>query len=114
MKVATKNNSDSPDPHESMVIIYNTSLLSKLNKLMMKMCNPLFGSKRTVHMDKFYTSPTVLILLLNQKWFAQGTVWNNHRMVPASIIYTKTEAEKAGKGALKWAVNLLPGIFAFG
>jgi hypothetical protein len=63
MKVATNNNSDSPDPHASMGTIYNTSLLSKLNKLVMEMCKPLFGSKRTVSMDNLYTSPTVLILL---------------------------------------------------
>jgi hypothetical protein len=114
MKVTTKKNSDSPDPHESMATIYNTSLLSKLNKLVMEMCKPLFGSRRTVNMDNFYTSPEVLILLLNQKVFAWGTVRKNHRMVPECIIYTTTEAEKAGRGALKWAVNLLAGIYAFG
>jgi hypothetical protein len=57
MKVAPKNNIDSPDPHESMGAIYNTSLLSKLNKLVMEMCKQLFGSKRTVNMDNFYTPP---------------------------------------------------------
>jgi hypothetical protein len=70
MKVATKNNSDIPDPRESMATIYNTSLLSKLNKLVMEMCKPLFGSKRTFNMDNFYTSHAVLILLLNQNVFA--------------------------------------------
>jgi hypothetical protein len=35
-------------------------------------------------------------------------------MVPGNIVYTNTEAEKAGRGTLKWAVNLLAGIFAFG
>jgi hypothetical protein len=35
-------------------------------------------------------------------------------MVPECIIYAKTEAEKAGRGALKWALNLLAGIYAFG
>jgi hypothetical protein len=114
MKVATKNNSDSPDPHESMGTIYNTSLLFKVNKLVMEMCKPLFGSKRAVNMDNFYTPPTVLIPLLNQNVFSQGTVRKNRRMVPASIVYTKAEAEKSGRGALKWAVNLLAGIFAFG
>jgi hypothetical protein len=62
MKVATKNNSNIPDPHESMVTIYNMSLLSKLNKLVMEMCKPLFGSKRIMNMDNFYTSPAVLIV----------------------------------------------------
>jgi hypothetical protein len=38
----------------------------------------------------------------------------NWRMVPQCIIYTNTEAEKAERGALKWAVNLLAGMFAFG
>jgi hypothetical protein len=114
MKVATKNNSDSPDPHNSMATIYNMSLLSKLNKLVMEMCKPLFGSKRTVNMDNFYTSPAVLILLLHQKGFSPGTFRKNHHMVPECIIYTKTEAEKAGRGTLKWAVNLLTGIYAFG
>jgi hypothetical protein len=114
MKVTTKNNNDIPDPHESMGTIYNTSLLSKLNKLVMEMCKPLFGSKRTVNMDNFYTPPTALIILLKHKVFARGTVRKNLRMVPESIIFTKTEAEKAGRGALKWAVNLPAGIFAFG
>jgi hypothetical protein len=114
MKVATKNNSDSPDHHESMATIYNTSSLSKLNKLVMEMCKPLFGSKRTVNMDNFYTSHAVLILLLNQKVFARRTVRKNYHMVPECIIYTKTEVEKAGRGTLKWAVNLLAGIYAFG
>jgi hypothetical protein len=59
-------------------------------------------------------SHAVLILLVNQKVFARGTVINNRRMVPECIIYTKTKAEKAGRGALKWAVNLLAGIYAFG
>jgi hypothetical protein len=114
MKVATKNNSDSPDPHESMATIYNTSLLSKLSKLVIEMCKPLFGSKRTVNMDNFYTSPAVLILLLNQFFFNRGTVRKNRHMVQECIIYTKTEAGKAGGGALKWAVNLLAGIYALG
>jgi hypothetical protein len=114
MKVATKNNSDIPDPHESMATIYNTSLLSKMNKLLMEMYKPLFGSKRKVNMENFYTSPAVLILLPNQKVFARRNFINNHRMVPECIIYTKTEADKAGRGALKWAVNLLSGIYAFG
>jgi hypothetical protein len=97
-----------------MATIYNTSLLSKLNNLVMEMCKPLFGPKRTVNIDNFYTLPAVLILLLNQKVFARGTVRKNRRMVPECIIYTKTEAEKAGRGALKWAVNLLAGIYALG
>jgi hypothetical protein len=113
MKVATKSNRDSPDPHKSMAKIYNTSLLSKLNKLVMEMCKPLFGSKRTVKMDNFYTPPAVLILLLNQKLFARGTVRKNRRMVLECIIYTKTEAKKARHSALKWPVNLLAGIYAF-
>jgi hypothetical protein len=35
-------------------------------------------------------------------------------MVPECIIYMKTESVKAGRSALKWAVNLLAGIYAFG
>jgi hypothetical protein len=77
MKVATNKNSDSPDPHESMGVIYNTSLLSKLIKLVMEICKPVFGSKRNVNMDNFFTPPAVFILLLNQKVFARGTVWKN-------------------------------------
>jgi hypothetical protein len=51
-----------------MGTIYNTLLLSKLNKLMREMCKPLFGWKSTVIVDNFYTPfPAVLILLLNQK-----------------------------------------------
>jgi hypothetical protein len=65
-------------------------------------------------MDYFYTPPEVLILLLNQKLFSRGTVQKNRCMVHASIIYTKTEAEKVGRGTLRWAVNLLAGIVAFG
>jgi hypothetical protein len=57
MKVVIKNNSDSPDPHKLMGTICNTLLLSKLNKPVMEMCRPLFGSKRTVNMDNFYTPP---------------------------------------------------------
>jgi hypothetical protein len=114
MQVATKNNSDSPYPHKSMATLYKTALLSKLNKLVMEMCKPLFGSKRTVHIDNFYTLPAVLMLLLNQKVFARGTAIKNRRMVSECIIYTKTEAEKAGRGALKCTVNLLAGIYAFG
>jgi hypothetical protein len=110
MKVATKKNSDSPDSHESMAIIFNTSLLSKLNKPVMEICKPLFGSKRALNIDNFYTSPAVSILLLNQNVFAGGTVRKNRRMVPECII----EAEKAGHGAIKWAVNLLAGIYDFG
>jgi hypothetical protein len=86
MKVATKNNSDSPYPHESMATIFNTSLLSKFNKLVMEMCKPLFGSTRTLNMDNFYTSPVVLILLLNQKVLTQVTVRKNRHMVPECII----------------------------
>jgi hypothetical protein len=56
MKVATNNNSDGPDPHESMGTIYNTSLISNLNKLVMEICK-----------------------------LARGTVRKNHRMVPAVI-----------------------------
>jgi hypothetical protein len=69
-------------PKESMGTIYNTSLLSKLNKLMMEMYTPIFVSNRTINMDYIYTLPAVLILLLNQKVFAQGTVRKNQRMVP--------------------------------
>jgi hypothetical protein len=83
------------------------------SKLVMEMCNPLFGSKSTVIMDNFYKSLAVLILLLNRKVFAQGTVRKNRCMIQQLIIYIKTEAEKAGWGALKWAVNLLAGVFAF-
>jgi hypothetical protein len=70
MKVATNNNSDGPDPHESMGTIYNTSLLSKLNKLVIEMCKPMFGSKRTANMDHFHTSPAVLMLPLKQRMFS--------------------------------------------
>jgi hypothetical protein len=51
INVATKNNSDNPDPKESMgtIYIYNTTRMSKLNKLVMEMCKSLFGSKRTVN-----------------------------------------------------------------
>jgi hypothetical protein len=74
MKVAINNNSDSPYPHKSMGTIYNTLLLSKLNKPVMEMYRPLFGSKRIVNMDNLYTHPTVSILLLNHKVSARGDV----------------------------------------
>jgi hypothetical protein len=65
-------------------------------------------------MDNLYTSPTVLILLLNHKVFPQGTVRKNRYMVTQCIIYTKTESENTGRVLLEWAVNLLTGISAFG
>jgi hypothetical protein len=49
-------------------------LLSKLNKPVMEMYRPLFGSKRIVNMDNLYTHPTVSILLLNHKVSARGDV----------------------------------------
>jgi hypothetical protein len=45
---------------------------------------------------------------------AHSTVRNNRRMVPMYIIWAKNEAEDAVHGALRWSVNLLAGIFAFG
>jgi hypothetical protein len=112
MKVNTKNNSDNPDPDQTMGTIYNTARMSKLNKFVMEMCQPLFGSYRTVNMDNFYTSPAVLILLNNQKVYACGTVRKNRWMVPKCIVWTKKEAKYAGRGGLQWAVILR--IFAFG
>jgi hypothetical protein len=35
-------------------------------------------------------------------------------MVPMCIVWAKHEAEDAVRGPLRWAVNLLAGIFAFG
>jgi hypothetical protein len=35
-------------------------------------------------------------------------------MVPKCIVRTKKEAEDAGRGALRWAVNSLSEIFTFG
>jgi hypothetical protein len=114
MKVNTKNNSDKPDADQSVGTLYSTTRMSKLNKLVIEMCKPLFGSRRTVNMDVFYTSPAVLILLKNQKVYAHGTVWKNHRMVPQCICWTKKEEEDAARGSLRWAGNTLTGIFAFG
>jgi hypothetical protein len=57
MKVNTKNNSDNPDPDQTMGTIYNTTRILKLNKLVMEMCQPLFVSYRTVIMDNCYTWP---------------------------------------------------------
>jgi hypothetical protein len=114
MKFNTKNNSDTPNADQSMGTLYNTKIMSKLNKLVMEMCKPLFGSRQTINMYIFYTSPTVLILLKNQKVYARGTVQKNLRMVPQCIVWTKKEAEDAVCGSLRWAVNTLTGIFAFG
>jgi hypothetical protein len=114
MKVGTTNNSDNPDTDQSMGTIYNTTIISKLNKLVMEMCKPLFGSNQTVNMDIFNTSPAVMILIKNCKVYDRGTVCKNRWMVPKCIIWMKREAEDDGRGALWWAVNLLAGIFAFG
>jgi hypothetical protein len=114
MKVNTINNSDKPDADQSVGTLYNTTRMSKLDKLVMEMGKPLFGSRRTVTMDIFYTSPAVLILLVNQKVYARRTVRNNHRMVTQCIVWMKKEAEDAVRGYLRWAVNTLAGIFAFG
>jgi hypothetical protein len=67
MKEVMKNNSDNPDPHQSMGAIYNTTIMSKLNKLVIEICKPLFGSNRMVNMNIFYTPPDVMILLKNHK-----------------------------------------------
>jgi hypothetical protein len=114
MKFNTNNNINKTDADQSMGTLYNTTLMSRLNKLVMEMCKPLFGSRRTFNMDNSYTSPDVLILLKNQKVYARGKVRNNRRMVPQCIVWTKKEAEDAVRGSLRWAVNTLAGIFAFG
>jgi hypothetical protein len=114
MKVNTKNNNDKPDADQPMGTLNNTTRMSKLNKLVMEMLKPLFGLRGTVNMDNVYTLPGVLILLKNQKLYSRGTVLNNSRMAPQCIVWMKKEAEDAVRGSLRWAVNTLIGIFAFG
>ena len=65
-------------------------------------------------MDNYYTSPEALIALKHKGIFARGTVKENRRLLPKSIIISDKESKDRSRGTAKCAVNIEHGLVAFG
>jgi hypothetical protein len=72
------------------------------------------GTGIIINMDKYYTSPSVMILLCNRGLFASGTVLKNRHMAPSQIILTTSETATLTDGYARMAVCEFTKMMAFG
>lgn len=86
----------------------------KLVRLVADMCKPWYNTGRVVNMDNYYTSPAAFIELRNNGLFARGTCRSDRRMFPKTVLFTKPEAKKVGRGGMKLATNTSNGLVAIG
>lgn len=74
-----------------------------IHKLVLDMCSPFAQSGRVVNMDNYYSGPLVFIDLLKMNVYARGTVRQGRAMFPEAVTFSKSEAKKTKRGAMKMA-----------
>ena len=82
--------------------------------LVVDMCRPLQGSGRTVNVENYYTSPEIAVRLREMDIFMRGTVRKDRYGFPPGVCFTKMEATKTGRGAIKTMVDVENGLVAHG
>jgi len=132
VRVHTKNNSDTADgpSQDEMELdgdnangaknncdddeMPKTASSSKLINLCLDLLKPYYGSGRVLNTDNFYSSPKLAIALRERKIFLRGTCRSNRIGFPKGVMFTRTEADKAGRGCIKRMVDETNGIVAYG
>jgi len=72
-------------------------------RLIPDMCKHYSGTGRVVNMDRAYSSPKVLIKLLDNGIYARGTVMTNSQFLPSFVKFKKGTTYK--RGTMKYAIN---------
>ena len=92
----------------------NTSDVGKTTKLVLDIARLFFHTGRVINMDRYYTSPELMLELRKKGLYARGTCMTNRRMFPKAAIFTKAIARKERRGASRLAVNLENNMVAMG
>lgn len=74
---------------------------SQLRSLVLELCQPIFGSKRIVNMDNYYTSPQLLEQLYLKGLYARGV---NKRHVPQYLVFSKKDLKSGKRGDIRYGV----------
>jgi hypothetical protein len=92
----------------------NKSDLGKTTQLVLDIARPFFHTGRVINIDRYYTSPELMLELQKQGMYARGTCNSNRRMFPKAVIFTKAEARKEKRGTSRLAVNKENNLVAIG
>ena len=84
----------------------NTSDVGKTTKQVLDIARPFFHAGRVINMDRYYTSPELMLELRKKGLYARGTCMTNRQMFPKAVIFTEADARKERRGASRLAVNL--------
>jgi hypothetical protein len=75
--------------------------LQKLRAICLDLMQPLFGTKRIVNMDNYYTSPQLLHSFDVKGLYARGTLRMNRKHVPISMKFSRQELRDLERGSMK-------------
>lgn len=78
-------------------------------RVVLDLCNPLYGSGAHIYFDRFYTSRKLLFYLQNQKIYACGTVMTNRGFPRAIVPARKNELDR---GTSLWRQDSATGVLA--
>jgi Transposase IS4 len=81
-----------------------TESCSDMRKLVLELCQPLFGTKRIVNMDNFYVSPQLLEQLYLKGLYARGTVRMSRKHTPKHLTFSKRDLAKYPRGSYRVGV----------
>ena len=81
-----------------------TASCSDMRKLVLELCQPLYGSKRIVNMDNLYVSPQLLEQLYLKVLYARGTARMNRKHTPKHLTFTKSDLGKYPRGSYRIGV----------
>lgn len=81
-----------------------TESCSGMRKLVLEVCQPIFGTKRIVNMDNLYSSPQLLEQLYLKGLYARGTTRMNRRHAPNHLVFTKRDLAVYPRGSVRYGV----------
>lgn len=81
-----------------------TKSCSDMRKLVLELCQPLFGTKRIVNMDNLYVSPQLLEQLFLKGLYARGTARMSRRHTPKHLTFSKKDLSNYPRGSYRIGV----------